>query len=578
MAAKRRPEMQEEEEHPEHIARYGPGLVSFVETPAQARSSARSARSSLKDDKSSTSGCDYADDHSVTCLLDLFQPPVVRQYVQGGRLFREREERTPDRFELFLDLVLVGIVHQLAESASESTSGATIAKVILTFYPCWSIWTDTRTWLNQSGVDDISQRIQVLALLICLVGFSVNASAIEVGPASEGVVSEVAHRLVRRAVEAVTGEESSSTGTADALHHGPQHAVVAATGFFLVAKLVRILTYVGYSVLMPEFRITHLVRAAGLALVSFIFLGCAFVDTIGKVAILASIGMVVEIVLRFGVGVVVWLDRRKTKREDAAREASGVHPDAQPYLIPQQLRLFPAYNLEHMVERTAAFVTVVLGESVVSLLYIASQGTIGLSDEFARAVFGLTITFLFNAVYFDALSRKFRHAIRRHWFTHLIWDVIHFPMCTGLITASAALNKLVLNIEVEQGIRWQYGGGMAVAVFCVTVTGMVHESLDPAGTTKLSQNARAVLRLLVAIIFALLPLIKHINDLSFLGIYLGVFSAMVLLEVYAKLGHEERETEDHTAVRDREGEPEVAGEGEEEAESESPGGLSKRTD
>lgn len=69
----------------------------------------------------------------MTCLYDLFQPPVVRQYIQGGRLFREREERTPDRFELFLDLVLVGIVHQLAESASESTSGATIAKVILTF-------------------------------------------------------------------------------------------------------------------------------------------------------------------------------------------------------------------------------------------------------------------------------------------------------------------------------------------------------------------------------------------------------------------------------------------------------------
>lgn len=66
-----------------------------------------------------------------------------------------------------------------------------------------------------------------------------NASAIEVGSASEGAVSEVAHRLLRRAVEAVTGEEPSSTGETEALHHGPQHAVVAATGFFLVAKLLR---------------------------------------------------------------------------------------------------------------------------------------------------------------------------------------------------------------------------------------------------------------------------------------------------------------------------------------------------
>lgn len=149
---------------------------------------------------------------------------------------------------------------------------------------------------------------------------------------------------------------------------------------------------------VPEFRVPHLVRAAGLALVSFIFLVCAFVNSIGGVAILASIGLVpthlkptactnvspcsvvVEIALRFGVGIVVWLDRRKTRQEETARVTSGVHPDAQPYLIPQQVRLLPAYNLEHMVERTAAFVTVVLGESVVSLLYIASQGTIGLSE------------------------------------------------------------------------------------------------------------------------------------------------------------------------------------------------------
>lgn len=70
----------------------------------------------------------------------------------------------------------------------------------------------------------------------------VNASAIEVGSASEaaeGAVSEVAHRLLRRAVEAVSGEESSPAGEAEGLHHGPQHAVVAATAFFLVAKLLR---------------------------------------------------------------------------------------------------------------------------------------------------------------------------------------------------------------------------------------------------------------------------------------------------------------------------------------------------
>lgn len=43
-------------------------------------------------------------------------------------------------------------------------------------------------------------------------------------------------------------------------------------------------------------------------------------------------------------------------------------------------------------------------------------------SEYLRAVFGLTVAFSINALYFDAaLSRKFLHAVRRHWFTHIIW-------------------------------------------------------------------------------------------------------------------------------------------------------------
>lgn len=116
----------------------------------------------------------------------------------------------------------------------------------------------------------------------------------------------------------------------------------------------------------------------------------------------------------------------------------------------------------------------------------------------------------------------------------------------------------MLELEVPQAIRWQYGGGLAVAVVCVTITGIVHENLDPNGTTMLGQKGRAALRLSVAVIFALLPLIKHINDLAFLGTYVGVFSAMVVIEIWAKLGREERDPTDHTVVEDVEAEREEA--------------------
>lgn len=114
----------------------------------------------------------------------------------------------------------------------------------------------------------------------------------------------------------------------------------------------------------------------------------------------------------------------------------------------------------------------------------------------------------------------------------------------------------MLEREVPQAIRWQYGGGIAVAVACVTVTGLVHESLDPAGSTMLGQKGRAALRLSVALIFALLPLVKRINDLQFLGAYVGIFSLMALIETWAKLGREAHETEDHTMVEDVDAEEE----------------------
>lgn len=53
----------------------------------------------------------------MVCWRDVFQPPVLRQYIQGGRLYREREAREIDKFELLFDLVLVGVVHQLGEQS-----------------------------------------------------------------------------------------------------------------------------------------------------------------------------------------------------------------------------------------------------------------------------------------------------------------------------------------------------------------------------------------------------------------------------------------------------------------------------
>lgn len=52
--------------------------------------------------------------------------------------------RETSKFELFADLVLVGVVHQLAETATEEVSGRSVGRFILTFGPTFSMWSEMR--------------------------------------------------------------------------------------------------------------------------------------------------------------------------------------------------------------------------------------------------------------------------------------------------------------------------------------------------------------------------------------------------------------------------------------------------
>jgi hypothetical protein len=76
---------------------------------------------------------------------------------------------------------------------------------------------------------------------------------------------------------------------------------------------------------------------------------------------------------------------------------------------------YPAMNIEHKVERTNAFVTLVLGYSVVGVLY---QNTgYGLNAFLGKAVLGLVQAFSFNWLYFEVDGSNIHtHAIRRHAF------------------------------------------------------------------------------------------------------------------------------------------------------------------
>lgn len=75
---------------------------------------------------------------------------------------------------------------------------------------------------------------------------------------------------------------------------------------------------------------------------------------------------------------------------------------------------YPAMNIEHKVERTNAFVTLVFGYAVVSIIY-ESTASFGINAFYGKAVLGLIQSFCFNWIYFEIDgSDLFSHAIRRN--------------------------------------------------------------------------------------------------------------------------------------------------------------------
>jgi len=74
----------------------------------------------------------------------------------------------------------------------------------------------------------------------------------------------------------------------------------------------------------------------------------------------------------------------------------------------------PAINIEHKVERTNAFVSLVLGYSVISVIY-QNAGSFALNAFLGKAILGLIQAFAFSWLYFEVDGDNLAmHAIRRH--------------------------------------------------------------------------------------------------------------------------------------------------------------------
>ncbi|KAJ6511361.1 hypothetical protein C8R47DRAFT_1296231 [Mycena vitilis] len=498
--------------------------------------------------------------------IDQFlQRPRLHQWLSSGKIYREAGEQQSSRFELFFDLLFIGMVHQISEAAAEQPTGIGFAKYILTFVPAFSIWGDVRDIANQFANDDVTQRAYILWIMVLLVGYSNNASAIEYGKPETGLESGVL-------------TEDSLTSMRWTL------------GFFVVAKLSKVALSLIYSLFLPLSRAPLILSTLNAIPTTILFLVAMFTPLHVTIA-LVSIGIALDYFLRV-IGVLLFktmeglgkkYERRRRQHEKRnscpwkleddintpdvekpTADEQGAFEDrtvtvnssmtalneeaplgaikvCQRSAARENLRV-PAINIEHHVERLGACV------------FFTSSGRVGLNMESGRAILGLMIAFNLNWMYFGSQACKhFIHAIRRHWMTGFLFTNLHLPLCMSLLLASSAINRLVLSASLESelggGLRWFFGAGLGVSVCTMATIGVLHKNLDDqAGLTERATIRRTIsrrfvlgIRYLAGVAMILIPIAEDLSSIQFLAIYVGITAFLIVEEIIARIEKREQD-------------------------------------
>ncbi|KAK5163100.1 uncharacterized protein LTR77_010884 [Saxophila tyrrhenica] len=466
---------------------YDAHIRSYDDGESPGGSGTATPRSSVSGDSSASAK------HAVH--LKLFKVPVVRQYFHKGLIWRASGFQEVQSFELFLDLLYVGIIAIQGDLASEHPTASSLLHFIITFTLSWKIWNDMSLIISWFETDDIFQRICILFLMACLFGYTTNIT------------------------------------------EAWEHTYATLIGFYLCARLFMA------SYLIMVFFLVPMVRPVMTWYICIVTVGAAL--WIGSIHIEypAQLGIIwaALFVDLFGqacffVAHVVskWIGPGAAARMDKCFD------------------YYPAINIEHRTERTSGFVTLVFGYSVVAALYQSTMN--GIDAHYGKAVLALTQAFCFNWIYFDIDSKNLQvHAIRRHRNTTLVWQVFHLPFIMSYVLGSSGLAWLVkfaidtdnsrpegltemwrehAEDEIPIGIRWFYCAGFGIALASMGIISISHKHKE-IETLRLKKRWRLTARFAISIVLICLPLAEGLNSLELVGTVTALIVFCLSLELWA---------------------------------------------
>lgn len=429
--------------------------------------------------------------------IKFWKRPVVRQVFHRGLLWRSAQSGEVASFELFIDLLYVGVIGVIGDKAVDDPTGKSFLQFAITFIIAWKILSEVTMIVNWFEIDDIFQRVAVLFYLVCLFGFTTN------------------------------------------IDYAFESTYTSMIAFYLTERLFAAVWYVWVAYLLPTIRGTMLYHTLITAVSAALWIASIHLDypaNLGPIFVAIVIDLSGSVIL-------IWVVRAAKKK---GADFMG--------RLNKYFDFYPGINIEHRTERNNAFVTLVFGYSVLTILF-QSRASFGLNAIFGKGILGLIQAFAFNWIYFEIDQYNVHvHAIRRHWFSSTVWVSLHLPFVMAYVLAAATLSQLVLAhdcsdaraddlgedyvgksvAELSPGLRWYYCGGIGVALLCMAAISLTHIHKRLA-RPRLRKRPRLVVRAVIALIIILLPLAKSLSSLDLITITTCLVVLVLILDLFGNL-------------------------------------------
>ncbi|WPG98080.1 Hypothetical protein R9X50_00086600 [Acrodontium crateriforme] len=480
-----------------HFSRFGYNahIRSYDDETPTASGSTTPRAPSLHESKKES-----AAERGFATSLKLIKKPVVRQYFHKGILWRSSGGEEVQSFELFVDLLYVGILAINGDATSERPDGLALLQFVITFTLSFKIWNDMALIISWFETDDLFQRLSILILLALLFGYTTN----------------ITHAFD-------TGEEGNTYAT--------------AIGFYLAARLFMAFYLFGVGIVLKMIRPVMFWHTLVAVIACAFWIGSIYVEWPNQL-ILIWIALFFDIVGQVSyVFLMVICHKLGPKSKD---------------WFDNTFEFYPAINIEHRTERMRAFVSLVFGYTVVAILYQST--TNGIDAFYGKAVLGLVQAFCFNWLYFEIDDANLIvHAIRRHKLSAFAWSMAHLPFIMAFVLAGGALARLVLahdtpsahfaalsetyqgksEPDVPAGIRWFYCGGLGVALLCMSAISLSHVHKETKGI-RLQKRWRLAGRVAIAGIIVCLPIAgDKLSSLKLVGIVTALIVLVLSQELWA---------------------------------------------